>query len=354
MPRIFAYLLTGLALLFGAVSAAEKQNIALPGDVFAPPASENSANTLPGMLAVALTPRNFPEHTPADTDAMFKRGAELGRGAVFIYQWSDPALAAIPRVLLAAARENGLTPIVGLSPTTLDQARRELDLPAALRRPGVSFDDADVRRAFVASAEELAKLEPPYLCLGTEINFYAVNGARAYVAFAAAYKEAYRAVKKISPATRVFVSFQYEFMRLLDHKEPEKIEEHRKLIDIFRPELDLIAITTYPVDAYADPGKMPSNYYARLHEYLHAGDTVMVMEAGWPSAGQGSPEQQRAFVRRLPELLADVKPVATAWSMLHDVKVGVFGADLATTGLYTRDGEAKPAAAAWKALGEKR
>jgi hypothetical protein len=350
--RILIFILYGLLLSGSAAVAADKQNIALADDVFAP-RPDNGPRTLPGMLAIALTPRNFPDHSIADTDAMFKLGAELGRGAVFIYQWSDPALKTIPRVLLAAAKESGLTPIVGLSPTSLDKSRKELDLPATLRKPGVSFDDPEVRRAFVAAAEELAKFEPPYLCLGTEINFFALNGAKAYVGFAAAYKEAYRAVKKISPSTKVYVSFQYEFLRLLDHKEPDKLDEHRKLIDVFRPELDLVAITTYPVDAYDEPGKMPSNYYAHVRRYLQKDDAVMVMEVGWPSAGQGSTEQQRAFVKRLPELLAEVKPVLTAWSMLHDVKQGVFGADLATTGLYTGEGEAKPAAVEWKALGAK-
>jgi len=37
----------------------------------------------------------------------------------------------------------------------------------------------------------------------------------------------------------VFVSFQWDWGRVLDQKEPAKIEEHSKLFDIFRLEWTL-------------------------------------------------------------------------------------------------------------------
>ena len=326
-------------------SAADLPSVALPDDSATLAAHDAK---LTGMLAVATTPKHFPNHTPADSSEMFKRAAELGKGAVFIFQWSDPALNTLPAWMLSQAKDNGLTAILGLSPTTLDQARRKIDAPAALQKPTLSFGDAEVKSAFIFAAEKLAALKPPYLCLATEINFYALNGAQECVSFAALYKDAYRAVKKISPVTKVYVSFQYEFLRRLDHDEPSKLDEHRKLIDIFRPELDLVAITTYPADYYDDPAKIPANYYSHLLKYLKPDDSVMVMEIGWPASATDT--RQRAFVLRLPALLGVLAPRVTAWSMLHDVKVPQFGPNLATTGLFTNEGEAKSAVQAWKEL----
>ena len=79
--------------------------------------------------------------------------------------------------------------------------------------------------AFVKSAKALARMYPPYLCLATEINFLALQRLNEYLHFASLYKEAYQAVKQVSPKTKVFVSFQWEWVRILDDREPHKIKE---------------------------------------------------------------------------------------------------------------------------------
>jgi hypothetical protein len=321
---------------------------ALPSDDFK--VSAPAKNSGIGLPAIAPTPARFPKHTAEDMKQMFATSAEIAKAAVFISQWSDENLFEHTTRSVAAARERGLQPIIGLSPTTLDQGRKELDLPAKLRWPGASFGDADVKAAFVKAAEELARLKVPYLCLAPEINLLGLQRIDEYVRFAAAYKEAYRAAKKIAPETKVFVTFQYEFIRVVDNREPNKVVEHAKLIEIFRPELDLVGITSYPSGFYETPAALPANYYSHLKQYLKPGDEVMLMEVGWPSSGPGTPDEQAQFVRRLPQLLAGISPKATAWSLLHDVKLSAFGADLATTGLLAADGSEKPALRAWKEL----
>lgn len=82
-----------------------------------------------------------------------------------------------------------------------------------------------------------------------------------FLHFASLYKEAYDAIKQISPETRVFVSFQCEWMRIIDAKEPRKIPEHRKVIDVFRPQLDVVARTTYPSPFHDSPEELPHDYY---------------------------------------------------------------------------------------------
>jgi hypothetical protein len=341
-----------VALLVGTAACApgglpEKLSTALPGDKKEPPAAVPPGAI--GMAAIAATPRNFPRHQPADLTNMFELAAGLGQGAVLIYQWSEPDLVTVARAMVARAGEHGLMPIVGLSPTTLDQQRKELDLPRALRGKR-SFADKDLKAAFIKAVEDLARLKPPYLCLATEINLLGLQRLEEYHRFAALYKEAYRAAKKVAPETKVFVSFQYEFVRIVDNKEPGKVQEHAKVIDIFRPELDVVAITSYPSEFYETPADLPANYYSYFRNYLQPGDAVLVMEIGWPSAGSGSEAEQQQFVRRLPELLAELAPKVTAWTLLHDVKHPAFGPSLATGGLLTAAGKPKPALEAWKSL----
>src|SRR5262245_56346913 len=160
----------------------------------------------------------------------------------------------------------------------------------------------------------------------------AFSDTEAYITFAHVYKELYPEIKKISPKTRLFVSFQWDFMRVMDSKEPGRLKEHAKLIDIFRPELDLVAFTSYPADHFESPADMPPDYYERIHDYVGSGDEIMFMEIGWPTTGKGSEQEQVAFIQRLPDLMQTVKPSILAWSLLHDVSPGNLSADLASTG----------------------
>ena len=171
-----------------------------------------------------------------------------------------------------------------------------------------------------------------------------------FVCFVRTYKEAYRAVKRVSPTTKVFVSFQYEFIRIVDHKEPGKVAEHAKVIDVFRPELDLVAITSYPADFYKTPDDLPINYYAHLRKYLKPSEEVIVMEIGWPSERPSTPANQERFVQRLPVLMTELSPSITAWSLLHDVRIAQFGSNLNSTGLLGAAGEQKPAYAVFRKL----
>ena len=305
-------------------------------------------------LGIAITPKNFPTHTITDVDEAFSMAKELGDHAVFIYQWSElnPEVA---KLMVEKSRNAGLIPILGLSPTTLGKGRKELDLPAHVRQragPFVSFANPVIRDAFKGSAKDLARLRPPYLCLATEINFLALQRLDEYLHFARLYKETYREVKRVSPITKVFVSFQWEWMRIHDAREMHKIKEHSKVIDIFRPELDVVGLTTYPSPFRASPAKLPLDYYFWIYHHIKNTDEVFLMEVGWPTSGSGNEHEQQAFIRRLPELLNRVNVSVIAWALLHDVGLAEFDANLNTVGLVTNSGQRKMGYEAFKALKE--
>lgn len=301
---------------------------------------------------VAITPRHFPNHSVADVEEAFRLARKVGRHAVFIYQWSELNTDVV-KAMLAKAGQAGLVPIVGLSPTTLDQGRKEIDLPASIRLQAgddLSFSNPVVRAAYLKTVSDLARLKPAYLCLATEINFLALQRLPEYLHFASLYKEAYRAVKLVSPRTAVFVTFQWEWVRILDAREPDRIAEHSKVINIFRPELDVVGFTTYPSPFHETPAQLLPDYYTWMFRHIQPSDPVMLMEIGWPTSGTGSESEQRAFIKRLPSLLKGINLVGIEWALLHDVQLGAFDADLNTTGLRYRDGREKPGFGAFKVL----
>ena len=303
-------------------------------------------------LGMAITPKNFPAHTMADIDQAFRLARQLADYSVFIYQWGNLDLK-VARVMTAKSRQAGLKAILGLSPTTLDQGRKELDLPAEVRRRAgatISFANPVIRKAYVDTVKQLARLRPAYLCLATEINFLALQRLEEYLYFVTLYKEAYREAKRISPETRVFVSFQWEWMRIVDAKEPHKIKEHSKVIDIFRPELDVIGLTSYPSPFHGSPAELPHDYYSWLNHHIRKNDEVLFMELGWPSQGSGSELEQQDFIGRLPVLIEQVNVSLIAWALLHDVDLDVFDANLNSVGLIKNSGSKKNGFHEFKAL----
>lgn len=307
-------------------------------------------------IGIALTPRHFPNHTPEDVRQMFRIGRDLGEYAVFIYQWSDPNLFSAVKAMLKLSQEWKYIPMIGLSPTILGGLRDKLDVPEGVRKKvkgNLSFSNPEVYKPYIETVTELARLKPPYLCLATEINLMAFSNINEYIYFGHVYKKLYPVIKKISPETKVFVSFQWDAMVILDRKEPNKIKEHSKLIKLFRPELDLIAFTSYPADHYAGAADLPMDYYSKIYDHVKEDDEIMFMEIGWPAPGKEHYAKQEKFIISLPMFMRDVKPKVLAWSLLHDVQTPQLSNDLATTGLITQKGEIKPAFHSYKELKDK-
>jgi hypothetical protein len=312
-----------------------------------------AAAVLDSETGASLTPRHFPYHTADDVRQMFEMGRDLGTVAVFIHPWSQANLLAVAESVTTVSRQHGLATILGLGVTTLDSMRGRLDLPSDLRSDGgpePSFRDEAVRARFARDVLALASLRPDYLCLATEINMLAHSNLDGYLALAETYRAVYPHIKAISPATKVFVTFQWELMWAMDLMSPGRIAEHTKLIDVFRPGLDVIAFTSYPSGFFGIPADMPLDYYSRIGNHLRPGDEVLFMEIGWPTRGRGTIEEQVAFIGRLPELMTNVRPSVVAWSLLHDSGLVIAYDDLFSTGLVNADGALKPGYDAFKRL----
>lgn len=309
-------------------------------------------------LGVALTPAHFPHQSAQDIERMFEQARQLGEYGVFIHQWQDPNGLAITQQIVGMGRRAGLKMALAVSPTKLSGMRNELDVPDELRKATggkPSFSKQEVQDQFRQHAMELAKLNPEYLCLATEINFLAFKNIKEYVTFAETVKAIYPYLKKISPKTKIFVSFQWDYYHLMDEMEPGKIEEHSKLIDIFRPALDVVAFTSYPGPKFKTANAVPSDYYARVSRHVKSTDEVGFMEIGWPASSEAAIQEQVAFIERLPALVAPLQHPFMWWSLLHDISTPFFSSDdLSSTGLITSDDSPKLGFGAFKKLGRGR
>lgn len=305
--------------------------------------SQGAPSGPPFKTGTVVTPRNFPNQSAEDVADMFRLNAELGSFAVIRVDWKDADRLAAARAMMTLAGQRNLQQVVELSPLKADGIKgAEIDPPkdVSSRRP--SFADAALAEAFSRHVLELAELKPPYLAVATDINLLALSDPHEIAAFTATYRSIYAKVKRVSPATKVFVTFQWEAMQDRGEKAA------REIIDGLRSHLDVLAFNSDPRKLYErkGPSGIPANYYERAAGY-RAGHGELLFEVTWASDGGSGEAEQLAFVRGLPNLMAGARPSMVAWSFLHDVKILIF---TFRAGLIEADGKAKPAFAAFRDL----
>ena len=170
------------------------------------------------------------------------------------------------------------------------------------------YEDADfsnpaLRAAFVAEARYVAtSYEPDYLALGVEINATFERSPAQYQAFLATYREAYRAVKTVSPETLVFATFQYEQLLGVVPWEPPR-QPRWELLDDFAGRLDVFALATFPSVAFEVANKLPPLYYQQIRDHTQL--PIAFASVGFASAPSpdgvhsSTPPEQRRYLRRL-------------------------------------------------------
>lgn len=298
----------------------------------------------PWLSGAVMTPRNFPDHGPAELGDMFRVGAELGTLAVIRIDWKDPNRLEAVRALMTLAAQRNLKAVVELNPLKADGiSGAKIDPPSEASVSRMSFSNRDVSGPYSRAVLELAELKPPYLALATDVNLLALSEPGEYAAFAALYRRLYERVKRVSPSTKVFVTFQWEAM--LEHN----AASNRSLVEAVRSHMDLLAFTSDPRKLHdrRGPSSIPDDYYSRMSAYRAAREELL-LEVTWPTDGGSGEADQLAFVRELPQLLGGLRPTAVVWGFLHDVKVLIF---TLRSGLLEADGKPKPAFAAFRDLG---
>jgi len=250
------------------------------------------------------------------------------------------------------ARQYGLRLFVAIDPTDPAQGRARLaGLPSELR--GAGFGDDSVQRAFLAYARFVAtNYRPDYLALGVEINSYQRANSQDFERFVQLYHQAYRAVKEISPNTLVFPTFQLEELQGLlpaDNTQPAQWF----LINRFEPDLDLLAVSTYPSTAYGSLDQVPSSYLAQLSTYTKR--PIAIAGTGYPSApaapnATASEQDQAGYLRRTLDSAQQLSMPFVVWFVSQDpTYTSEAPLDrLQSMGLRAQDGTPKQAWQVWQ------
>lgn len=251
-----------------------------------------------------------------------------------------------------AARKRNLAVVVALDPFDPANRGRLVGLPSNYE--GRSLADPDLRAAFVAEAEFLARnMRPQYLALGTEINTTYERNPEGYFAFIQAYREAYDAVKAASPNTQVFVTFQYEELLGIVPELPPH-QPRWELLDDMGSRLDLVGLTSYPSFVYPTARKVPADYYQQIGQ--HTDKPIAFVGVGFSSGATrggvnaSTEPEQRRFLQRLLDDAFRMQSPLLVWFASHDLG---FAASppydlLANIGLLTTDGVPKESWAVWE------
>jgi hypothetical protein len=259
--------------------------------------------------------------------------------------WKNPLDIESSRFIVGMSRSYGLKLFIVVDPLSPNRNSLDPNLPKDFRP---NFADKNVREGFKRFTLKLCtEFKPEYLALGSEVNSYFLQHPEEIKNFLYLYKETYAAVKKISPETKITVTFQFESLSGTSGNKPQW-----ELISMFEPDLDVLAISTYPSFWFASPSQMPPDYYSRLRKF--SAKPLVIAESGWPSGGakayHGSAENQRQFLLRVAELTKGLDLKLWIWWFLHDWKGKEYADYFKTMGLKEANGVEKPAWITWQQL----
>ena len=320
----------------------------------------------------------FPSPPEASTSSVLKHFGDLGQHADFILvqpniPWEDftagsPAesqqLTDIRNQVLLA-QQNGLEVAFVVDPLNGLNRREFFGLPADWNP---SFAAPEVREAFAGFALWITReFHPAYLGLASEINTYADAHPDDFPNYLSLYREMYESVKAESPATQVFVTFQWEDLNNLfpgaaEGRQPYQINWDQ--VEAFEPELDLWVISSYPFVAFPSGAQIPDDYYTPL--LTRTSEPLAVAEGGYTSEPMGpfpgTPQDQVDYLSAIHDqlggrlrfwvylLLSDFNQDSYSQAMQEsgrsqeDVStLGMFSA----VGLREESGEPKPALEVW-------
>lgn len=306
-----------------------------------------------------ITERHFPlglvpnpAHAPNSTfDDLIKAYEETGRIAEVCMVWVEKQgigqrdLLKQNRVI-TAVRVYGLRPFVTLNFATVRQGAHGLEYVIDAP-PGVtpSLSDSIFRDLWRNEAKGIAEeFKPEYFSLGNEVNDYFFHHQDELANYLSLLREAYAALKSVSPETHVLVVFSYD--HLLEGNQWQLLQGCNELVD-------LIGLTTYPCRQFSSPADIPDDYYAQVEQYVTK--PLAFTEIGWSSSGADGEKTQADFLVRFLELTKGLDLAMVNWLFLHETTLSGIPAyisdpDVGTIALKTADDVEKKIYRVWTEL----
>jgi len=321
----------------------------------------------------------FPSPPEVTLDSVFKNYKDMGQHADFVLiqqntAWEDFVNSVdaesqtrtdlINQVKLAY--QNKLEYIFVIDALNGLNRREFVGLPAGW---DANFANPKVRSAYKNYALWVVRsFHPHYLGLASEINTYMDAFPDDAKNFISLYNEIYALIKAEAPETQIFVSFQWDD---LNNMFPQPEEGNRQKFDInweqmevFEPNLDVWAISSYPYFIFPSGADIPTDYYTPL--LLRTSKPVAIAEGGFSTESFGlmkdTPADQVVYLNAVHEQLG---PRLAFWvnTLMSDFNLDSYAAEMkkngqdpknveslgnfAFIGLQNFDGTPKPALEVW-------
>ncbi len=321
----------------------------------------------------------FPSPPEVSLESVLQHFKDMGEHADFVLfqhpiPWQDFAESADCvsqqctdiRNQMTLAVQNGLEAIYVVDPLNGLNRREFLGLP-----PGweASFANPQVRAAFTNYTLWLVReFRPRYLGLASEINTYMDAHPEDAANYVSLYHSVYALVKAEAPETRVFVTFQWEDLNNLFALAAEGRQPHDTnwdQVEIFEPNLDVWAISSYPFVAFPSGADIPADYYTPL--LSRTSKPLAVAEGGFTSRPNpplpGSEQSQVDYLNAIHSQIGGERLAFWVYLLLNDFDMDSYAKAMrqqgltdenidtlgffASVGLREFDGTPKPALEVW-------
>ncbi|HET7143946.1 MAG TPA: hypothetical protein VFI68_08015 [Anaerolineales bacterium] len=298
----------------------------------------------------------FPSPPEATLESVFKTFKEMGEHGDFVLiqqntAWEDFAEGGmdgesqtrtdlINQVKLAY--QNDLEYIFVIDALNGLNRREFVGLPAGW---DANFANPKVRSAYKNYALWVVRsFHPHYLGLASEINTYMDAFPDDAKNFISLYNEIYALIKAEAPETQVFVSFQWDDLNNMfpqpEEGNRQKFDVNWEQVEVFEPNLDVWAISSYPYFIFPSGADIPADYYTPL--LARTSKPVAIAEGGFSTQTFGqmknTPEDQVAFLNTVHDQL-DPRLVFWVNTLLSDFNLDSYAEQMKKDGRDPKDAE---------------
>jgi len=275
-------------------------------------------------LGYGLSPAGFPNDY-SQIPAFLQEVGQMCNGNGVVFQnaeWRDNVASSgiIPSGHKAIAQ---LSPVYGytdmLSFGWGVYPNISLDVPGDTTKIWTNATAKDLFLKMLINAAD--SLQPTYMFIGNEINFYYEADSVDFVNFVDFYHQAYDSIKAHSPDTKVGTNFNYEHLSgqgtMTGWNTP-----YWNAFNIFdTTKIDVFSFTIYPFFQYSTANNLPANYLDGIFSRI-GNKPIVISETGWPADSfigtwTSSPAQQVDYVNKLFSLIQGKNVQVVNWLFLN-------------------------------------
>lgn len=297
-------------------------------------------------MGTAYSPRGFESNTTTQGTTSYLTDRRFGRVVGYHTNWRDAGATTgeVPGFFnsaVAARTQFGVEPTFV---TGWADGNGLADLTSGNEPGNNTWSNAETRAEFKAMATAFAQsAQPSHLALANEFNIWWASNQSSYGDWESLYIETYDAIKAVSPNTKVFVTFQLEFLKDEAATTGWAGGDTWACFDLMvaTGKLDVAAFTSYPYFGASTPAAIASDHYGEIQAHWSAGPVVFT-EIGWLSAPSGpypgSFADQAAFVDRFFGLTDGLDLDVVQWLFAYDFDGEAMFPPFVGVGLRSNDG----------------